>query len=659
MRDPTSTFTFTNYLHSHGRLASFINKENQVPSRREWSAYLAWAASRMEAYASYDQEVISIEPVHVAPDSDEIVPVSESSADAARFFKIKSRTGKSGQVTERLARNVTIAVGGQASIPIQLAPLYPSNPWTAENAQVIHSSTFLPSLAKIDALLKARIEQRLNAKPAASGRANKHPLRLAVFGSGQSSAEMAVHLYNAYPQAKVTMIFRASAIVPSDDSAFVNAAAFDPDRTDAFWKATEQQRSEWRKEFRRTNYSVVRPDVLNAIHTIVYDQQIELPAPFPGAAGPSQGLMEIQANTEVISAELVKGAGGEDEIELSLSDNKITGKTSVERFDALFLGTGFNRSPKQLECLRPLAKFYPALDPSSTLQTALSGTSTPDRTPGSAATYEGTTVDDEETEEEAAERLRERQRGITRDYRLVSYADAAFSNGSSSSSSASSSAVSPLSASSPAPALAPAPAPAPPARRRSEEESALPSSSSYSRSSSVGGLSVVSSTSTLNNPADTGGTASHSNGVRAVSTGGRLSHREAARAASLARPNLYLMGCNEATHGLSDSLLSIVAFRAGEITQSLIERTVGAAHAVSAVEHSSGTNVNVKGSSAGKPVFTNGFATVHEGIAAAAEEEDDNNTSLLKQASLKANATLHRVTDQLQRLQSSVTVTNA
>ncbi|CAD6891815.1 unnamed protein product [Tilletia laevis] len=573
MRDPTSSFSFINYLHKTNRLVSFINKENQVPSRREWSAYLAWAAQRMDEYASYDQEVISIEPVH--PSTETESTVNDATFHSVRILKVTSRAGKTGEVVHRLTRNITIAVGGVASIPAQVAPFYPANPWT-ENSLVVHSSTFLPSLSKIDAELKARMTQRLSLT--ASRTERDYPLRLAVLGSGQSAAEMASYLHSTYPQAHVTMIFRASAIVPSDDSAFVNSAAFDPDRTDTFWKASEAQRSEWRKEFRRTNYSVVRPDVLNHIHTVIYDQQIELPAPFPGAAGPSQGYFEIKANTTVIGSERVKGTVG-DEFELNLINKLDVGKTEVARYDAIFLGTGFNRSPKQLQFLEPLAKFYPALDPQSRLRTAMSGSSTPDQIQDEASMC-GT--------EEEAERARERQRGITRDYRLVSVADPAFA----------AEGQLPTSVGSPA-------------RRRSGDSDGQPSA--YSRSSSVGGLSLVSSTSTLN----------ESDG---------LSRSGSPNTTSASTPSVYLMGCNEATHGLSDSLLSIVAFRASEITQSLLERSA----AVSSSSPSSRS--------------PSGFPALHEEKAA-----ESNDETLLKQASRKANATLHQVADQLHCLQSSVT----
>ncbi|MCP5915927.1 lysine N(6)-hydroxylase/L-ornithine N(5)-oxygenase family protein, partial [Klebsiella pneumoniae] len=63
MRDPTSSCTFLNFLHEEGRLMPYINREEKVPSRREWSAYLAWAAKRMDSYVRYGRQVVDIVPM--------------------------------------------------------------------------------------------------------------------------------------------------------------------------------------------------------------------------------------------------------------------------------------------------------------------------------------------------------------------------------------------------------------------------------------------------------------------------------------------------------------------------------------------------------------------------------------------------------------------
>jgi L-ornithine N5-monooxygenase len=57
------------------------------------------------------------------------------------------------------------------------------------------------------------------------------------------------------------MIHRSSALVPADDSAFVNSRAFDPARTDEFFGLAQHERSERLAEFKRANYSCVAPEV--------------------------------------------------------------------------------------------------------------------------------------------------------------------------------------------------------------------------------------------------------------------------------------------------------------------------------------------------------------------------------------------------------------
>ena len=52
LRNPTSRFTFINYLHEKGRLQDFINLKTFFPSRHEFNDYLAWAASSSRTAAS-------------------------------------------------------------------------------------------------------------------------------------------------------------------------------------------------------------------------------------------------------------------------------------------------------------------------------------------------------------------------------------------------------------------------------------------------------------------------------------------------------------------------------------------------------------------------------------------------------------------------------
>ncbi|KAF9651554.1 hypothetical protein BDM02DRAFT_3110715 [Thelephora ganbajun] len=61
--NPRSPITSLNYLHSQGRLISFINSGSPIPSRREFCDYLAWATSYIQSNGVsvfYGEQVIAI-----------------------------------------------------------------------------------------------------------------------------------------------------------------------------------------------------------------------------------------------------------------------------------------------------------------------------------------------------------------------------------------------------------------------------------------------------------------------------------------------------------------------------------------------------------------------------------------------------------------------
>ena len=63
MRNPTSEFSFVNYLHAAGRLVDFINHKNLFPLRVEFHDYFEWAAAKVDDVVSYGVEVVAVRPV--------------------------------------------------------------------------------------------------------------------------------------------------------------------------------------------------------------------------------------------------------------------------------------------------------------------------------------------------------------------------------------------------------------------------------------------------------------------------------------------------------------------------------------------------------------------------------------------------------------------
>ncbi|KAJ4414077.1 PAK- GC kinase Sid1 [Gnomoniopsis sp. IMI 355080] len=233
LRDPRSHFTFLNYVHKQDRLLDFINLDTFLPARTEYEAYLRWCASHFDDVVRYNSEVVS-----VSPDED---------ANGVKTFTVVERNGKTGAVSTHRARNVVLAIGGQASIP---------KPLPAKSPRVIHSSQYAYMLPK---LLSDR-----NA-----------PVKVAVIGAGQSAAEIFNNVSNMYPNSKTYMLMKQEFIKPSDDSPFVNGI-FNPEFVDRLYPKPSTYRANLIKEAKATNYGVVRLGLIETLFEMMYDQKREI-----------------------------------------------------------------------------------------------------------------------------------------------------------------------------------------------------------------------------------------------------------------------------------------------------------------------------------------------------------------------------------------------
>ncbi|KAI1353875.1 L-lysine 6-monooxygenase (NADPH-requiring)-domain-containing protein [Xylaria sp. FL0043] len=230
LRDPTSKFTFLNYLHQNGRLVEFTNLSTFLPARVEYEDYLRWCASSFDDVVRYGSEVMSVSPQRTTSE-----PVSS--------FTVASRDVKTGAVVSHTARNVLFAIGGQPSIPKCL----PSN-----HPRVIHSSQYAHLVPQI-----------LNQREA--------PYRVAVVGAGQSAAEIFNNIQNLYPNSRTALIMRSEFLKPSDDSPFVNSI-FNPSYVDELFSRSSEQRQSLLGDARSTNYGVVRLELIEHLYERMYDQ---------------------------------------------------------------------------------------------------------------------------------------------------------------------------------------------------------------------------------------------------------------------------------------------------------------------------------------------------------------------------------------------------
>jgi L-ornithine N5-oxygenase len=293
LRDPTSRFSFLNYLHEKKRLTAFLNLKTFNPSRIEFNDYLGWAAEAFAGEVSYGETVESIEPV-----------VRDGRVAA---LLVEARDVE-GRMRRRTARHLVVATGGSPFVPPPFAAV--------EDPRVLHSSRYLTGIAGALGGLAAP--------------------RISVVGGGQSAAEIAVDAGARYPEATIDLITRSHALRPADDSPFANEI-FDPGSVDVVHRLGETRRATILGPLRNTNYAVVDADLIARFYAILYDERVR------GAA----------RHRFLRSTEAVAASADADGVKLTL--RSLAGELEERRYDAVVLATGYERAglPAILDPLKP------------------------------------------------------------------------------------------------------------------------------------------------------------------------------------------------------------------------------------------------------------------------------------------------------------------
>ncbi|KFY20516.1 hypothetical protein V493_07665 [Pseudogymnoascus sp. VKM F-4281 (FW-2241)] len=234
-RDPTSPFSFLNYLFSKGRLQKFINLGTFLPARREYEDYMRWCASHFSRAVRYGTEITRVDAIH-----------NDVTGKVDRFTVhwVDVATGATGSAT---ARNVVVATGGSPAVPTLFAPFV-----TGPDARFLHSSQYATSIGRLSETLSLSPSPLSSSTAAAT--AAPH---LVVIGGGQSAAEIYVDLSTRFPHSRVTLLVKDTSLRPSDDSPFVNEI-FDPDRVTPTYQLSGAARAAKREKDKGTNYGVVR-----------------------------------------------------------------------------------------------------------------------------------------------------------------------------------------------------------------------------------------------------------------------------------------------------------------------------------------------------------------------------------------------------------------
>ncbi|BGP35682.1 hypothetical protein JCM10296v2_007534 [Rhodotorula toruloides] len=537
LRNPQSPYTFLSYLASFqpSRLVSFISLSTFTPSRREFADYLTWCAEKVTeeiraqgGEVRFGEEVVGVDALR--PDE------HDEGADV-RVLRVTSRVLETNELVHRYTRNLVVSAGGSPKVPPQLAA-----PELVHTGRVLHTASFLEHIDRVLPEVVERVAEN-----------DERPIRLAVIGAGQSAAECFLHLRTKLApllpaslshRAQIDMLIRSSALRPTDEGQFSNEV-FDPSMSQAVYRLGEKERERVLGEAKRTNYSIVNPRTLDAVYETMYDQKVEediaLRTGSPASSLTHDPHLNIRPYTEIREARPTSSGA----IELVLF-NPITREERVETYDAVVCGTGYDR-----QAWRGLL-FPPALE--SALE------SEGEETIPLAALFDTDNSDSPASSSSVPE-----SSPPTTPPPALSLPDSAFtdlsrpipSSSSASTSSRSSSSVSPSRFDSHS--------------RRSSKPSTAPTSPPY-----------PSSPTSKRTPSSSSSSSSSSAPYKVLENY-RLALPRQTSDGRLFRPTVWLQGSCEKSHGISDSLLSVLAVRSGEVVQSLLaegnfETETGAHH---------------------------------------------------------------------------------
>ncbi|WP_182378856.1 SidA/IucD/PvdA family monooxygenase [Nocardioides sp. WS12] len=165
MADPTSRWSFLNYLKQSGNLYSFYIRENFYPLRREYDDYCRWAAERLDS-VRFGQQVTNVEH-----DGSSYV-VHSGSGEAFRARKLVLGIGTTPRVPDALLPVVEVRAPASPPVVEVRAPASLETPGSV----VTHSADYLAH--------KAALQQQET---------------ITIVGSGQSAAEVYYDLLSEAP----------------------------------------------------------------------------------------------------------------------------------------------------------------------------------------------------------------------------------------------------------------------------------------------------------------------------------------------------------------------------------------------------------------------------------------------------------------------------
>ncbi|MDA8354632.1 MAG: lysine N(6)-hydroxylase/L-ornithine N(5)-oxygenase family protein [Firmicutes bacterium] len=227
MADPTSPYSFLNYLKDHQRLYHFYFLERFHIPRREYNHYCQWVAEQLDS-CRFGQKVIDVQKVDEGPDSHYRVEAIDEENQETRIYR---------------ARHLVLGVGSVPHIHEKFADL--------PTQDVFHSADFL--------------NRRERLRQARS---------ITVVGSGQSAAEVFYTLLQEQEEQgyRLDWFTRSAGFFPMEYSK-LGLEHFSPDYIRHFHSLPQEQRDE-KLRHQDLLYKGISANTIADIYDLMYERTV-------------------------------------------------------------------------------------------------------------------------------------------------------------------------------------------------------------------------------------------------------------------------------------------------------------------------------------------------------------------------------------------------
>lgn len=254
LADPTSPFSFLNYIKEQGRIYSFYIRENFLLLRNEYNHYCQWVISKL-SNIYFNTEVTNV-------DYDQ----------KEGIYVVTSVCAKTQEIKIYKAKKLVLGTGTQPYIPACCKKLKDT---------AVHSSQYLPNK-----------EQLQNKK------------RITVLGSGQSAAEIFSDLLQEIDTKgyELNWITRSPRFFPLE-YAKLTLEMTSPEYVDYFFNLPASKRDALIKNQKHL-YKGINQDLIGSIHDTLYAKQVVSKEPLKVSLRTNSELKTTKVSDEGIKLEL-------------------------------------------------------------------------------------------------------------------------------------------------------------------------------------------------------------------------------------------------------------------------------------------------------------------------------------------------------------------